>query len=283
MRRARDRLNTNLKLCVLGVLCAIGVFSQFTSGSGVHRRVDATAGARGAAVDVADQVRYGELSDLQLANFDWALRQLPGDELQRRYGDHPTIRNVVLGEIMRAADAQLSIAKVALAKLATMDPVAVKASDERYKFDLNERKRTLNALSERSPIVTNISPEPPPLNDFLLVRYTIKLQDGVAIKFLPCTLDFVDRIPSKSRRLEFDCLSMAMKDGEYSVRVPARNRSEIIDSKPAIFADYSRAIVEVQRNVFELIDEVKPEIPETRIVTQAYTTMKAILDNKAYF
>lgn len=283
MTQASDRLGTNLNLLTLGVLVAIGVVSQFISGVGVHMRLDAKAGAKGAAAVALTQLRYGELSAVQLANFEWAMRQLPGDELQQRYGDHPTIRKVTLGEIMRAADAQFSIAKAALAKLATMDPVAVESSDKKYQADLNERARRLDARTEYSPVVTGISREPQALSNYLLVSYTMKVPEGLAMKFLPCTLDFGEQIYPNQRKVEFDCFFPPLKDGKYGVRVLAPTGADLSDLKPEITAEYSRAIIQVRSDSFALIDEVKPEIPETLIINQAYKVMKTVLDNKAYF
>lgn len=283
MKQDKDRLSKHWKLSTLVILLVIGVASQLLPGSGVHMRLDASAGRKSAASEASRQFRYGSLSEPQIANLNWALRQLPGDELQRRYGDHPSIRNVALGEIMRAADAQFSVANTALAKLSAMDPAAVKASEDKYKTDLEERKRKLGALTEYWPVITNVVREPTAWSDFLLVSYRIKQPEGMTLSFLPCTLNYGDNFQPKRGKFEFDCLFKPIRNGEYQVRLPGSVGSELSDVKPDISADYSRATVEVRSGTFALIDKVQPEIPETETFIQAYIKMKAILDNKAYF
>jgi hypothetical protein len=92
------------KLCVLVIFSVVGIASQFISGEGVQARLDASDGAGSDNFRASMVFNFQELSDPQLANLNWALQQLHGDELQRRYGDRPTVREVVLGELMRAAD-----------------------------------------------------------------------------------------------------------------------------------------------------------------------------------
>jgi hypothetical protein len=265
------------------VLLSVGVVSHFAPGSGVHARLDASKGTKSAAFEASRQFRYGELSDPQLASLNWAVRRLPGDELQRRYGNHPTIRNVALGEIMRAADEQFAIANSALAKLAMMDPVAVKASENKYKVDLEERKKKLAAMTQYWPVITNVVREPAPWGYFMLVNYNIKLPEGMKLSFLPCALDYGDNFEPKRGKFEFDCLFMPMRNGEYQIRLPDPTGSKLSEVTLDISADYSRATVEKRTEEFAMINEVQSMIPETETVAKAYIKMKSILDSKAYF
>lgn len=283
MEQEKDRLSFCWKLFTLAVLLIIGVASKLLPGSGVHARLDASEGTKSAAFEASRQFRYGEISEPQLVNLKWALRQLPGDELRQRYGDRPVIRNVVLGEIMRAADAQLAIANSASAKLATMDPAVVKASVAKSKADSEERKRKLSTLTDYWPVITNIEREPAPWGAFMLVSYKIKLPEGTKLSFLPCALEYGDDFEPKRGKFEFDCLFMPMRNGNYQVRLPDPIGSDLADVKIDIYADYSRATVDERSDAFAVIDEVQPSIPETEMLTQAYSRMKSILDNKAYF
>lgn len=92
------------KLCVLTVFLAIGIASKYVSGGGVHHRLDASERVGSATFNASLRFRNDALSEPQLANLNWALQRLQGSDLQARYGSQPTIRTVVLGELMRAAD-----------------------------------------------------------------------------------------------------------------------------------------------------------------------------------
>ncbi|MDR7142213.1 hypothetical protein [Rhizobium sp. BE258] len=283
MEQEKDRLSFCWKLFTLAVLLIIGVASKLLPGSGVHARLDASEGTKSAAFEVSRQFRYGEISEPQLAKLKWALRQLPGDELQHRYGDHPSIRTVVLGEIMRAADAQLMVANSTLAKLDKMDSAAVKASAEKYKADIEERKNKLRSLIKYWPVITNVVREPAPWGNFMLVSYEMNLPEGMKLSFLPCALEYGDDFEPKRGKFEFDCLFMPVRNGNYQIRLPDPIGSDLADVKLDISADYSRATVEERSDTFALIDKVQPLIPETETLVQAYSRMKSILDDKAYF
>ncbi|MDO9418353.1 hypothetical protein [Pararhizobium sp.] len=282
MERDQKRFNTPWKFAVLAIFLIVGVASEFVPGSGVHARLDAREGIGSASFTASRKFRYGDISAPQLANLNWALRLLPGGELQQRYGERPRIRDVVLGEIMRVADAERVIANAVLAKLSTMDPKAVQASEEKYKSDLEERKKKLNAVKDYWPVITNVKREQTPWG-YMLVSYKLKLPQGKKFEFLPCALEYGDNFEPNRGKLEFDCLFMPMRDGVYLARLPDPAGSDLSDVTLKISVDYSRALMDIGADKYVVMDMVTPSIPETATLLDAYSKMKSILDNKAYF
>lgn len=283
MGHDRDGFNSYWKLFALAFFLAVGVIAHFVPGSGVYARLDVSKGRNSAAFEASRQFGYGELSSPQLASLNWALRRLPGEELQRRYGNHPTVRTVALGEIMRAADEQFAIANAILAKFAKMDPAAVKASDEKYKADILARKKKLSAMTEYWPVITNVVREPAPWGYFMLVSYKLNLPEGMKLRFLPCALDYGDNFEPKRGKYEFDCLFAPMRNGEYEIRLPDPIGSELSAVTLDMSGDYTRATVEGKNGEITFIDDVKADIPELADLAKAYNKMKSTLDNKAYF
>lgn len=283
MAHDSDGFNSYWKLIALAFLIAVGVIAHSVPGSGVYARLDVSKGRDSTAFEASRQFGYGELSGPQLASLNWALRRLPGEELQRRYGNHPTVRTVALGEIMRAADEQFAIANSALARLAKMDPATVKASEEKYKADILARKQKLSAMTEYWPVITNVVREPAPWGYFMLVSYKLNLPEGMKLRFLPCALDYGDNFEPKRGKFEFDCLFTPMRNGEYQIRLPDPIGSELSAVKLDISGDYTRATVEGKNGEITLIDRAKPDIPELAELAEAYNRMKSSLDNKSYF
>lgn len=263
MEKGLGHLGAGWSLAVLCALVLVGAIVRVLPGSGVQTTLDASQGLEDGRFLASQRTAFLRMSPVQVEAFEWAMGQLNGELFIQRYGRSPSVRQVVVGEVMRAVDARRREIETLRGKLAGMEKL-VEETEIR-------RQRALDALGRVRPSVTQVDRE----EHGYSVRYRIDLPAGVSFKRLPCNVIYRGRDQARERRQGFDCVDRPrMPSGEYRVALLGMKQLPVA------------VVIEAQYDLATLIAPatsayfVPPQVPEVTALQEAQRDMNLVLRYK---
>lgn len=262
------RRQADWSFSVLLLLLLVWSCVTLLSGGGLQTRLDARSGIGGERF-IADRDRALQgLSMAQINAFEWALRRLDNETLLARYGGSPTVREVIVGEIIRVVDEKNREISELESQLAIVR--------EQVNDSEKQREEVLAALRPFSPTITSIS-HPDGVGDSqLLVRYRLTIPKNLELKSLPCHLVYRRYVMTRTEAVDFDCLAQPItRNGEYQVRIAA---GETVVSFEALYED---AKVVGRSSSEPLMDAVPYSLPALKALRDARRERQLALNRKA--
>lgn len=259
-------------LLVLAAIGAIGAIVGLMPGAGVQQRLDASQGADSERFRSSLARALDDMSPAQRDAYDWAVGGLDGRVLVDRYGQHPSARQIVVGEASRFIDRQR---RELLRLQAATPPTPAQAADSDAR-----RTQALARLKVVAPRVVSSSlsaadGEPVAAgasgSTTLNVVYRLTQVDDQDLAVLPCKLAYRFNGLSSPRIRDFNCVGQTrMPDGSYVLQLPLGPGSHARGLDLALEVDYREARVLVADGV----SIIRPAMPDNRDSLEALRRVK---------
>lgn len=283
MECSNNRTNLRWKFSALAIIALLSLAAGWLPGNGVQVHLDLSQGLHSERFYASQIDASALLTDQQRSVLSWAIIKLNQEEAHDIYGNHPTVRTLVMGEIFRAADLQRNKLRELQQRLSAIDPKAVQASQDALVKAQQHRQDKLKELDSYAPKILGVEKEGISNRSYALVRYHLQLPDDLVLTFLPCTLEYSYRNLIVKGNLEFDCLFMPAKDSVYRARILLPEDFDVAQLEMKLHVDFGRAIVESRADRFSAIDPIEESIPELAAQLRLQRDMKDALDRKVYF
>lgn len=286
-------------LAVLGLLLILWGMTALGSGSGIQHRLDSGNGYDDPRFAASVQQAVSKMSGAQIEAFDWAIGQLDAHAFVARYGASPTIRDVVVGEVVRFVDAKRkSIASI---------EERLKGMDEQVRESERKRLATLELLKSYVPVITRVEAESMAEGDRseptasqqcgdldhtdmdmgsngtrVRVWYRLENPHGISLKRLPCRLSYRVGKRTRAYETEFNCLSQPQRGGEreFSVRLHGERSAHSGKLTVSMIALHDKAIVAHPGTPDHEACAISDSVPELAELRRYRRQMKQVLDYK---
>lgn len=203
---------SNRTLVVLCLMLSLWGVAELSPGSGVQSSLDARSGVSQKAFAESLDKAEERMSPAQIRALSWALGRLDSETFMSRYGEIPTVRRVIVGEVMGALDVarqQITSAELALGGLARQ----VEESEA-------HRRDVLKSLKTITPVITQVINPRGGGGEEIVVRYRVANPLALPLKSLPCRMVYHARHRNRVNEITFDCLSQpAEQGGDFYVRL----------------------------------------------------------------
>ncbi len=196
--------------CLLVIIWGV---TTMLPGEGVQSRLDASHGLDEVYFPVSLRKAMEKMTLVQAEAIEWAMMNIPNEEIfLARYGASPTIRQIIVGEVMRVVDEK----RQQVAALESTFP------DIEGKIKFREASlSSLNKLLQNyEPTITYIGYPEDGADGDLIVRYRFDKAVKVQLKELPCLLTYRVRYLVRQHQIAFNCLAQAKAiNDEFYVQV----------------------------------------------------------------
>jgi hypothetical protein len=283
MENSHDRINLRWKFFAFGIIALLCLTLRLLPGNGVQARLDLSDGLRSERFYASRMDASALLTDQQRSVLAWAILKLDKEKAHDIYGKHPTVRTLVMGEILRTADLYRDNMREQEAKLGAMDPNAVQASRDAFVVRQQKRLDELKLFDTYAPTIVGVEKERISDRSYAVVKYHLQLPDDLVLRFLPCALAYSDKDLILKGKLEFDCLFMPASGNEYRARILLPEDFDVARLQLKLSVEFGRAIVERRADRFAAIDPIEESIPELAAQRLMQKQMKDALDQKVYF
>lgn len=277
-------------------LMAVAGLAHLAPGEGVHHRLDASAGLDHERFYASLRKAKDKMSQSQSEAIDWALDGVAVEAFVNRFGEAPTVRQIVIREVARVVDAKRPEIAALETRLAGMQTALEQSKTTRL--------QALASLRSYAPRIVRVGyPDPSEFDanarvsscgkddcpqdgvrdEGLFVFYRMDNTANADLATLPCRLTY--RVADRARKGErdFDCLrQQKMPNGTYYVRLASgRIGDTSADVFVSIEALHERAQVRHPTLPWKLVDALPGLLPEFEKLQLARKQMKQALGYKS--